>query len=119
VLFDHYTVTLLILRSDAPALDDDGLNKLQNDHMGHLADLHDAGHLLAAGPLLGPADRTFRGLSIWRGSVAEVQRFIEAHPDPAVAAGRFRVELMPWIVPAGAMQFALTRFPRSLADADA
>lgn len=39
MLFDHYTVTLLILRSDAPALDDDGLNKLQNDHMGHLADL--------------------------------------------------------------------------------
>ena len=116
--FDHYTITMLILRTDAPALDDDEINNLQDEHMAHLADLHDAGHLLAAGPLLGAPDRTFRGLSIWRGTVEEVRGFCEAHPDPAVAAGRFRVELMPWMVPAGAMQFAVTRFPRSIADVD-
>jgi len=116
VQFDHYTIALLILRSDAPELDDEELDRLQDDHMGHLADLHDAGHLLAAGPLPGAPDRTFRGLSIWRGRVDEVRGFIETHPDPAVAAGRFRVELMPWIVPAGAIQFAATRFPRSMAE---
>ena len=113
--FDHYTITLLILRSDAPELDEDQLNELQDAHMSHLADLHETGRLLAAGPLLGTADRTFRGLSIWRGDVDEVRGFIDAHPDPAVAAGRFRVELLPWMVPGGAMHFAVTRFPRSMA----
>jgi hypothetical protein len=34
-----------------------------------------------------------------------------------VRAGRFRVEILPWLVPAGAMSFAATRFPRSAAEA--
>jgi hypothetical protein len=38
--------------------------------------------------------------------------------DPAVKAGRFEVKVMPWIVPAGAMSFSSTRFPRSVAEAD-
>ncbi len=50
--------------------------------MSHLADLHEAGHLLAAGPL---SDETFRGLSILR---VEPERAIELkQPDPAVQAG--------------------------------
>ena len=116
--FDRYTITLLILRPDAPTLREDALDALQDEHMSHLADLHDAGHLLAAGPLLGAPDRTFRGLSIWRASPDQVSEFIEQHPDPAVAAGRFRVEVIPWMVPSGAMQFAHTRLPRSMAEAD-
>jgi uncharacterized protein len=116
--FDRYTITLLILRPDAPPLADDALNALQDEHMAHLADLHEAGHLLAAGPLLGALDRTFRGLSIWRADPDQVREFIEEHPDPAVTAGRFRVEVIPWMVPSGAMQFARTRLPRSMAETD-
>ncbi len=63
--FDRYTITLLVLRPDAPVLADDALNALQDEHMSYLADLHDAGYLLAAGPLLGAPDRTV-GSSIWR-----------------------------------------------------
>ncbi|WP_345611365.1 YciI family protein [Pseudonocardia adelaidensis] len=37
--------------------------------------------------------------------------------DPAVAAGRFSVTVLPWMVPAGAMTFTRTRFPRSVAEA--
>jgi uncharacterized protein YciI len=114
---DRYTVTLLILRPDAPKLDEAAADALQDAHMAHLADLHDAGHLLAAGPLLGPAERPFRGLSIWRPDPDQVQRFVEEHPDPAVAAGRFRVEVIPWMVPSGAMRFAHTRLPRSMSEA--
>jgi uncharacterized protein len=116
--FDRYTITVLILRPDAPQLADDALNALQDEHMSHLADLHETGHLLIAGPLLGAPDRTFRGLSIWRGDADQVREFIEKYPDPAVTAGRFRVEVLPWMVPSGAMQFARTRLPRSMAEAD-
>jgi hypothetical protein len=37
--------------------------------------------------------------------------------DPAVQAGRFSVKVIPWMVPCGAMSFAPTRFPRSVAEA--
>ena len=39
--------------------------------------------------------------------------------DPAVQIGRFSVKVIPWMVPAGAMSFSPTRFPRSVAEAEA
>jgi len=114
--FDHYTITLLLLRPDAPELDDSTADELQSAHLAHLADMHDAGRLLAAGPLLGEDGRQFRGLSIWKGTPEEVQSWITAHPDPAVVAGRFTVRVIPWMVPAGALAFQHTFFPRSVAD---
>jgi uncharacterized protein len=110
--FDHFTVTLLVLRDDAPALDDEAAAALQDAHLAHLAELHEAGHLLAAGPL---SDDKFRGLSILRTGVDEARALKEA--DPAVRAGRFSVKVMPWTVPSGAMSFTRTRFPRSIAEA--
>jgi len=112
--FDHLTVSLLVLRPDAPEVDEEESAALQDAHLAHLADLHEAGHLLAAGPL---SDEKFRGLSILRVDVDEARRLKEA--DPAVRAGRFSVEVMPWMVPAGAISFSPTRFPRSIADASA
>jgi uncharacterized protein len=113
--FDTFTVTLLILRPDAPQLDDDASAALQDAHMTHLAELHEAGHLLAAGPLLGSADEGFKGLSILKVDPAEALRLQQA--DPAVQAGRFSVKVLPWMVPSGAMAFAPTRFPHSMAEA--
>ena len=55
-----HSLTVVILRADAPQLDDDAATALQNA-MAHLADLHEAGHLLAVDPL---DDEEFRGLSI-------------------------------------------------------
>ena len=115
--FDHYTITLLLLRPDAPQLSEDALDALQDQHMAHLADMHDAGFLLAAGPLTGQDDRRYRGLSIWRAQPDRVRELLELHPDPAVAAGRFSVVVLPWMVPGGAVSFMPTRFPRSMADA--
>ena len=115
--FDRYTVTLLLLRPDAPALGDSAADALQSAHLSHLADMHDAGLLLAAGPLPGADDRSFRGLSIWRADPKRVEEIISAHPDPAVSAGRFSVQVLPWMVPKGAMTFSRTRFPRSVEEA--
>jgi len=109
--FDHYTIALLILRPDAPELDDEAAAALQHAHMAHLADLHEAGHLLVAGPL---SDEKFRGLTILNVEPDRARELKEQ--DQAVQIGRFSVEVMPWMVPSGAMAFSPTRFPRSVAE---
>jgi uncharacterized protein YciI len=111
--FDHFSVVLLMLRPDAPELEPEDAAKLQDAHMAHLADLHEGGHLLAAGPL---GDDRLRGLSILDVPPEEARRLKEQ--DPAVMAGRLEVLVMPWMVPAGAMTFAPTFFPRSMADTE-
>ena len=111
--FDRFSVALLVLRDDAPDLDAAAATALQDAHMAHLADLHEAGHLLAAGPLM---DDRFRGLSILDVEPDEARRLKEL--DPAVQAGRFTVLVMPWMVPAGAMTFTPSHFPRSIAEVE-
>jgi uncharacterized protein YciI len=112
--FERYTIALLILRPDAPDLDDAAAAALQDAHMAHLADLHEAGHLLAAGPL---ADEKFRGLSILNVEPERARELKEQ--DAAVQIGRFSVKVIPWMVPAGGMSFSPTRFPRSIAETEA
>jgi len=113
VEFDRYTIVLLTLRRDAPELDDEAAAALQDAHLAHLAELHEEGYLLAAGPL---SDETFRGLSILNVDPEQARELKEQ--DPAVKIGRLAVKVIPWIVPAGAISFSRTRFPRSIAEAD-
>ena len=109
--FENFSVVLLILRDDAPELSETEAAALQDAHMSHLADLHEAGHLLAAGPLF---DGHFRGLSILNVS-PEAALALKA-ADPAVRAGKYDVKVMPWMVPSGAVEFSPTHFPRSMAE---
>jgi uncharacterized protein YciI len=109
--FDQFTVVLLELRPDAPQLDDTAATALQDAHLDHLATLHEQGQVLAAGPL---DDPLFRGLTVLCATPEEARRLKEA--DPAVQAGRFALKIMSWQVPAGAMSFAQTRFPHSIAE---
>jgi uncharacterized protein YciI len=108
--FDRFTITLLALRDDAPEFTPEQEDSLQDAHMAHLADLHESGQLLAAGPLL-DRDSPFRGLSILNVGVEEARALKER--DPAVQAGKYRVIALPWMVPAGAMTFSPASFPRS------
>ena len=110
--FDRYTITLLIHRADGPSLDAQAAAELQDAHMSHLADLHERGYLLAAGPLL---DDTFRGLSILNVDPDRARELNEA--DPAVRAGIYSIKAIPWLVPGGAMRFTPAHFPRSMAEA--
>lgn len=113
--FDRYTISLLLLRHDAPRLTEEDEAALQDAHMAHLADLHEAGDLLAAGPVLGPPDRELRGFSILK---ADAERALELKDeDPAVKAGVYRVEAFPWLLPAGLLHFSPGRLPRSMAEA--
>jgi len=108
--FDELTVALL-LSGSTPNSD-----RLQDAHLGHLALLHDTGALLAGGPLSDPAGE-LRGLSVLSVSVEEARRLKEA--DEAVRAGVFSVRVLPWRIPAGAMSFSPTFFPRSMRDVTA
>ncbi len=114
--FDQFTVVLLLRHEDAPKMDEAALDALQDAHLAHLARLHDAGHLLAAGPSPGATDRRIRGFCIFRGD-PETAKALEAD-DPAVVARRFAIEAYPWMVPHGAMLFVPARFPRSAAEAE-
>lgn len=113
--FDKFTISLLVLRQDAPQMDEQSANALQDAHLAHLARLHENGFLLAAGPLSGGRDERFRGLSILNVEAEKARQLSEQ--DPAVKAGRFSVKILPWMVPAGAMTFLRTRFPHSMAEA--
>jgi uncharacterized protein len=113
--FDRYTVTLLTLRPDAPEMTDDEAADLQDRHLAHGADLQDRGLILARGPMTEQDDERYRGFSIWSVDAATARQHAEA--DPAVRIGRLAVDVMTWMMPAGNIQFARVRAPRSIAEA--
>jgi uncharacterized protein YciI len=66
---------------------------LQNAHLANIQKMAQEGKLLVAGPFLDDGD--LRGLYIFRvGSMAEAENL--AATDPAVQAGRLRLEFHPW-----------------------
>lgn len=72
--------------------------KLQEGHMANINRLAEAGKLVLAGPFYGDGDR--RGIFIFKvDSIAEAQALTDT--DPAVSAGRLKIELYRWRVPAG------------------
>jgi uncharacterized protein YciI len=109
VALDAFTIVFLVTRDDAPAYDE----TVQNAHLSYLADLHEAGHLLAAGPLRDPE---LRGITIFGCGPEEAQALLE--DDPAVRAGWFSLRAIPWFAPAGAVRYSPTEFPRSVADVE-
>jgi uncharacterized protein YciI len=111
--FDSFTVVLLVKRSDAPSLSDEAADALQDAHLAFLADLHDAGALMAAGPVRDPGSE-IRGVSIMNVGADEALRL--KSEDPAVRAGVYRLVVLPWVTPTGALQFARTHMPRSIKD---
>jgi len=113
--FRQYTLALLLLRADAPALTAEEENTLQDAHMANLSALHERGELLVAGPVLGPVDRRLRGLGIYAGNVQRAREL--ADDDPAVRAGRYHHEFHLWLVPTGLVSFTPGRLPASIAEA--
>jgi uncharacterized protein YciI len=113
--FDRFTVTLLVLRPDAPVMTEDEANDLQDRHLAYGADLQERGVILSRGPLSDQDDPRLRGISVWSVD-AETAREL-ANGDPAVVAGRLAVQVMTWMMPAGNLEFHQVRAPRSIAEA--
>ncbi len=73
-------------------------NRIQEGHMANISRLAQAGKLVLAGPFFGDGDR--RGVFIFKlDSLTEAQALTDT--DPAVIAGRLKIELYRWSVPAG------------------
>jgi len=67
--------------------------KLQKAHLDNIQRMAREGKLLVAGPFLDDGD--LRGLYVFTvGSMEEARAFAET--DPAIRAGRLRLELHPW-----------------------
>ena len=114
--FDRWTVLLLKRREGARLEGGAESDALQDAHLSYLTQLHEEGHLLAAGPVRGSSGTELAGLCVYRDSIEEATAL--ARGDPAVKAGLFEVELFSWWVPGGALRFEPVRFPRSMAEAE-
>ena len=101
--FDVRTVVFLRTGDNPPDLPEDESTALHHAHLAHLAELARRGIVVANGPLLDKSDETIRGLSVYSVDPDEARRIAEQ--DPAVKAGRFRVDVARWAVAAGLISF--------------
>lgn len=103
---DFESVQLVILQRGASWTPDQtpATEKLQAEHLAHLAKMGAAGKMLVAGPFEDQTDPTFRGLCIYRvATLAEARALAEQ--DPAVKAGRLTVSAMTWWFEKGRLGF--------------
>ena len=107
--FEVRTVVLLRRGSHPPELDEEASTALHHAHLAHLAELSRRGIIAANGPLLDQSDETIRGLSVYTVGPVEARRLAEQ--DPAVRAGRFRVDVARWAVGAGRVSFPQSTGP--------
>ena len=89
---DRYTFVLLRRPPEAPDYPQERLEQIQEQHLAHLADLHERGLLLLAGPFDDQPDESWRGLCIFGSSLDETRDAMAS--DPAVRAGRLEPHVM-------------------------
>lgn len=101
--FDTYWMVFLNAgeaRSQTP----EEAQKLQMAHLGHLTKLKNDGTIIVAGPFEVDKDHPMRGIVLFPGDTPkeEVERLTKM--DPAVKAGRLKVEILKWWTPKGAIK---------------
>lgn len=102
--FEHVQLVLLLRGPQADTIPAEELEDLQRQHIQHLTRLGDQGLILVAGPFDQQQDESFRGMCLYRASSLEEARRL-ASEDPAVKAGRLRVEAMDWWYERGRLEF--------------
>ena len=102
--FDEYTLVLLYRGLNPPDLDEEEIDRLQRQHLGHLQAMQSRGALLASGPFSDQPDETLRGLCVYRAGLEEARQLAES--DPAVRRGRLRIVAFTWYTRKGALAHA-------------
>jgi uncharacterized protein YciI len=101
---DAYELVLLRRPEARPRISDETAEVLQRQHLGHLANMTEAGYLNVVGPLEDQPDESWRGVCVYQvGSLEEARRLAEL--DPAVRAGQLSVEVMRWYTAKGALRW--------------
>ncbi len=103
--FDTYFMVFLKAAENRDNSDPEATMDIQRQHRAHLRKLREDGKILAAGPLEAPEGHPLRGIVFYRGDLApeDVERMAGA--DPAVQAGRLKVEVLRWWTPKGEVSF--------------
>ena len=102
--FDTYQLVMLYRPEGRPEVDEETADRLQAQHLGHLAAMREVGHLKVAGPLEGQPDDSWRGVCLYQvASLREARRLAEL--DPAVRVGALAVAAMTWYTPKGVLDF--------------
>jgi len=79
--------------------------EIQKAHLAHLKTQMKAGKMHVAGPFEAGPEFETRGICIYRGDLTREEVVAITEADPAVAAGRLRVEVVKWWVPEGVIKF--------------
>ena len=82
---ERFSFVLLRRPADAPDYPEERLDELQEQHLAHLASLHERGVLVLAGPFGDRTDESLRGLCVF-GLGLEETREVMAR-DPRCAPG--------------------------------
>jgi uncharacterized protein len=100
---DGYSFVLLKRGLRAAEFSDEELDRLQEQHLAHLAAMTEQGHLVLAGPFSDQPDETLRGFCLYRTDLEATRRLAES--DPSVRAGRMAVDVMGWWTKKGTLPF--------------
>ncbi|MFE5340663.1 YciI family protein [Isoptericola sp. NPDC056578] len=113
--FDELVLVRLLRPEGWAPLPEDDAVAVQDAHLAAVADLHERGLLLAAGPAEGAGEQV-RGFAVMTCGLEEAQELWAQ--DPAVLAGRFVAECTAWLMPAGMVVPGPGAPPRSVAEAE-
>ena len=98
---ERLSFVLLRRPEDAPDYPEERLDELQDQHLAHLAELHERGVLVLAGPFGDRTDESLRGLCVFRLSLEETREVMAR--DPSVRAGRMTPDVMSWWTERGSL----------------
>ena len=113
--FDRFSVIILERNVEAPKLDEKTGRRIRDEHLARVAQLHESGQVLAAGPSMHGRDEKLEALVILSVESEEARKIFQE--DPIVKAGIWRFKVFSWMVPKGALSFALAHFPSSTQEA--
>jgi uncharacterized protein YciI len=100
---ESYSFVLLKRGPRALEFSEQELERLQEQHLGHLNAMHEQGSLVLAGPFSEQPDESVRGFCLYRTNLEETRRLAES--DPSVQAGRMAVDVMTWWTKRGSLSF--------------